>query len=84
MDAFFVSHPQVPMIKPLVMVGIVAALLSALAMAGRGPSKTLKVGASPTPLPSGSSEPGFTALCPRGTLPDEGVCIPVPAASALR
>jgi hypothetical protein len=72
------------MSKPLVMAGILAALLSALAMAVRSSSKTMKVGVAPTSTPSGSSEAGLSALCPRGTLPDEGVCIPVPAASSLR
>ena len=64
--------------SPLVKAGIFAALLAALAVAVRGPFKTLRVGAKPTLAPSSSSEPGLTALCPRGTLPDEGVCIPVP------
>jgi hypothetical protein len=72
------------MVKPLVTAGILAALLAALSLVTRGPSKTTRVGAAPTSTPSGSSGPGFTALCPRGTLPDEGVCIPVPAATPLR
>lgn len=70
--------------SPLVKAGIVAALLAALAVALRGTSPAVRVGARPTSSPSASAEPGPSALCPKGTLPDEGVCIPVPAASAPR
>jgi hypothetical protein len=70
---------------PRVKAGILAALLAALASALRSPDETGRVGGKPTSAPSSSATaPEFSALCPKGTLPDEGVCIPVPAASSLR
>jgi hypothetical protein len=54
-----------------------AALLSALAVVATRPARTVMVG---TVKPASSAERGPVAPCPRGTLPDAEVCIPVPVA----
>jgi hypothetical protein len=54
-----------------------AALLSALAVFATRPARKVMVGTVKTP---NSAERGPVAPCPRGTLPDAEVCIPVPVA----
>jgi hypothetical protein len=69
---------------PLVRAGLFAALLAVLAVMTDRPPKTVRVGAGALPAATGSnaapSSPagGLAALCPRGTLPDGDVCVPVP------
>jgi hypothetical protein len=66
-------------VKPALGAAIAASIL-ALAALGRHarhaatPDRTGPVGAAPS---------AHTAICPTGTLPDEGVCIPVPQRAAL-
>jgi hypothetical protein len=55
-----------------------AALLSAIGVAASRPAQKVMVGS--VKLPS-SAERGPVAPCPRGTLPDAEVCIPVPVAT---
>ncbi|HEX6277828.1 MAG TPA: hypothetical protein VFZ53_32520 [Polyangiaceae bacterium] len=60
---------------PLVRAGLAAALLATLAvMTDRSP-KAIRVGGAAPPTPSAAR---LSALCPRGTLPDGDVCVPVP------
>ena len=65
---------------PLVRAGLAAALLATLAvMTDRSP-RAIRVGAS---APAGPSAARLSALCPRGTLPDGDVCVPVPPPERL-
>jgi hypothetical protein len=60
---------------PLVRAGLAAALLATLAvMTDRSP-QAIRVGGAAPPTPSAAR---LSALCPRGTLPDGDVCVPVP------
>ena len=61
---------------PLVRAGLAAALLAALAVMTDRPPRSVRVGAASVPSATGAAR--LSALCPRGTLPDEGVCVPVP------
>jgi hypothetical protein len=60
---------------PLVRAGLAAALLATLAvMTDRSP-EAIRIGGTAPPGPSAAR---LSALCPRGTLPDGDVCVPVP------
>jgi hypothetical protein len=64
-------------VRPIAKAGLVAALLAALSVTLARSARTVRVGAKATPsatLPGA----GFSAVCPRGTLPDGNVCVPVP------
>jgi hypothetical protein len=64
---------------PLVRAGVLAAFLSALAVLVARPPAKVRVGA---PAPGAArAEAGPIAPCPRGTLPDANVCVPVPKES---
>jgi hypothetical protein len=60
---------------PLVRAGLAAALLATLSVMTDRPSPTVRVGGGA--LPSGTAS-ALSAVCPRGTLPDGEVCVPVP------
>jgi hypothetical protein len=60
---------------PLVRVGLAASLLATLAVMTDRPPRAIRVGAASRPGPSATA---LSALCPRGTLPDGDVCVPVP------
>jgi hypothetical protein len=63
---------------PLVRAALAAALLATLAvMTDRSP-RAIRVGTAAAPGPSAAR---LSALCPRGTLPDGNVCVPVPPRS---
>src|SRR4051812_15778956 len=60
--------------RPVLVVAIAAAVVAALAtLGGRAPRVTLM-----PPRPVTSAAPAPVSLCPPGSLPDDGVCIPVP------
>ncbi|HEX2880870.1 MAG TPA: hypothetical protein VHO25_15165 [Polyangiaceae bacterium] len=72
--------------KPFVLAACLAALLIAVAqLAPPLDPRVISVpptsGAGANPQERSSDAPN-AAPCPRGSLPDEGVCVPVPAASA--
>jgi hypothetical protein len=59
--------------RPVLAAAIAAAAVAAIAtLGGRAPRVTL------TPLRPVSATPAPVSLCPPGSLPDDGVCIPVP------
>ena len=60
---------------PLVRAGLAAALFATLAVITDRPPRAIRVGALPSAGPSAAR---LSALCPRGTLPDGDVCVPVP------
>lgn len=62
--------------QPLLRAAVVAAALSALVRAAAGSAKP--AGAKPTARPSRTAGEQLPSVCPPGTLPDNGVCIPVP------
>ena len=70
---------------PLVRAGLAAALLAALAVMTDRPPKSIRVGvAASSAARAGAGAGRLSALCPRGTLPDGEVCVPVPARDAAR
>jgi len=71
-------------VPPLLKAGLLAALLAALAVVLGRPTHTVRVGAFTSPSAAVSAHAGFSALCPRGTLPDGDVCVPVPPRSERR
>jgi hypothetical protein len=60
---------------PLVRAGLAAALLATLSVMTDRPARTVRVGGAARPA---GSQAELSALCPRGTLPDGEVCVPVP------
>ena len=60
--------------RPVLVAAIAAAVVAAIAtLGGRAPRVTLT-----PPRPMTSATPAPVSLCPPGSLPDDGVCIPVP------
>ncbi|HEY3494527.1 MAG TPA: hypothetical protein VGK73_07570 [Polyangiaceae bacterium] len=70
--------------SPLVRAGVLAALLSALGVALARAPRTVRIGSSGARAPASgaTASRGPAAPCPRGTLPDAEICVPVPAAPA--
>jgi hypothetical protein len=64
-------------VSPLLRAGLLAALLAALAVVIGRSTHIVRVGVGAAPSASASG-PAPSALCPRGTLPDGDVCVPVP------
>ena len=60
---------------PFVRAGLAAALLATLSVMTDRPGVPVRVGSAARPLGSAVQ---LSALCPRGTLPDGEVCVPVP------
>jgi hypothetical protein len=63
-------------VTPLVRAAAALSLLSALSLATDRPARRVSVANGGSR--AGAAEQGPLAPCPRGTLPDAGVCIPVP------
>jgi hypothetical protein len=64
-------------VAPLVRAGVLAAFCSAFAVLAARPVEKRRVGTPALPAQA-QAQPGPVAPCPRGTLPDANVCIPVP------
>lgn len=62
--------------KPLVLAALFVAAV--LAIATLGPRDVPRMITIEAPATTGSASQHDPAPCPKGTLPDDGVCIPVP------